>query len=86
MKIVRDKLVKKLTSKKGVSFKRKSNARKNETFIVIKNAIDAELLELETFFKRIGLSKKRPRKSTVTFKAALISTRDFKFNRDDANA
>jgi hypothetical protein len=48
--------------------------------------IHAELHGLDKFFKVVGLGKDSSKTKVVSFKATLIQTRGFKFDREEANA
>ena len=48
--------------------------------------IHAELQRLDRFFKVAGLGKESSKTKAVSFKATLIQTRGFKFDREEANA
>lgn len=40
---------------------------------------------LDSFFKVTGLAESTPKTKTISFKAAVIQTRGYKFNREEAN-
>jgi hypothetical protein len=48
--------------------------------------IHAKLHSLDKFFKVAGLGKDSFKTKVVSFKATLIQTRDFRFDREEANA
>ena len=48
--------------------------------------IPGQFRDLDNFFLVAGLRKNVIKKKKIAFKAALVQTRGFKFNREEANA
>ena len=63
-----------------------SIAQRRETEKATSRKIHAELNDLDKFFKVAGLQTAPSRKRTISFKATLIQTRGYKFDREEANA